>query len=161
MIYQLTPAKHPDEVWGLAVDFSNRLDTTNGETVTSAEVKCYKLFDYRNLVAQYDLSDVNRITVILERSGQLESRYSYLIQGQPTAQLHLPSSYDPEDVTLEMAPPSSISIGPDPDNDTVSFDLQGGEDNCDYLLVVTALTSNNYRHMCAIGFSVRENVIWP
>ena len=111
---------------------------------------------------EYDLTGVNRIQIILEKPSDPEYlTRSYLVEGQPSAQLRLPASYAPTETTNEMTPADEVTIGPDPDNTTVSFIVQAGEDQHRYLIVVTANTSTGARHMCAITFEVSESVIWP
>jgi len=157
--WEITLPKPPDDVWPILVDFTDRLDTANGEELSMASVEVYKLQKYDQEVGTIDLTNANRVTVTVERSGEpTEHIASYLVNGQPSMKLLFPTTYNAQQVN-GIVLPESVVIGPSggtPPNTQVSFEIRGGEDGARYAALVTATTNQGRQHSCAIRFSVES-----
>jgi len=114
-VYRLTPAKHPEERWPIAVDFSQRLDIAGGEKLQSVDIEAYQIHDYDLTLDEYDLDGIDRIQVILEQLGGETQIYNYPVNDKPDMAIKLPSSWDPTEVTLDIVDLNTVEVGPSHD----------------------------------------------
>ncbi len=161
MHFTITDPKPPYDVWAVLVDFADRLDLDDGEELTGADVTAYRLWSHDEQVDEFDLDKALRLNVDIERLGALHDLYSFPIDGPLTAQLRIPSSYDPS-VDLGVVPPETIVMGPQVESPEVAqpyevaFELHGGADGTRYAARVTVTTNKDRQHSCVVRWRVQE-----
>ena len=157
-VFRINLPKPPDDVWAVAIDFSDRLDIEGGEHITGVDFKPYKLLSYKETVAEIDLKDATRVTLTVERIGGSATHHSWPITDQPSLLMKIPGDYSPTPVP-EIIDEDTVVIGPeggDAPYSVVSFHLRGGEDRAKYAVLITAITNLNRQHSCVLRFEVQE-----
>jgi len=155
-VFTIATPKPPEDVWAIEVDFADRLDTSNGEEISSVAVEAYRLWDYGQVLFETSLDGATRLNLEIEKTGGVVDRVSFPLTNEPSCQLRIPSIYSAE-IDTSVVDLSSITIGPatgSPPNTKVSFHIQNGIDNTRYAVLVTATTNKGRQHSCVIRFQV-------